>query len=723
MQYQPFLIAPFSHGLNLDIEPWLLPQDGFDIIEDGHIYNGKVEKRRGYRKFGEIVHNNGSDWDISNITGTSPGTLTVTVTDTTGLSNGDTVEFRNLGGSTELNGEQYEIAGVTATTFTITVTEAISAYTSGGEVYLLPQERVMGLWRYIDSNNVKDLLAFDTKRAAIYNSSSEQFDPLDSADIFSSSNTDYVWATNWANTSSSTATTLFRMYFTNGKSNGGGTTDGIRYYDPAVSTTSTTQFNPQINSSVEIRGCKLIFAFQERLVLLHTFEGANTYPQRARWCRAQNPNAATSWDDNVAGEGGYVDAPTGDQIISAQFLQDFLLVFFTESVWALKPTQDPALPFLWQKVNNFRSCDAKMASEQFDKVVVSTGIRGIVATDGFQSQRIDDRISLFVKENIDATEFNKCFMKRSFSFERMWLLYVGTVNDSLDDDANKALIYDERSQSFSIYNIPMNVLGYGAVATDLLLSDFPDNEEEAAESGLPIYADEAGDLQINDFVTDELEEIFIGGDRNGNIYYLEQNDGDDDGASIGFELQSAAWNPYKQNGQSCQLGYIDFYVESNDETTFEVEFFKDNDESPYQTTRVNCLPNIMEIAEISDITIKTPATNGVTVVAYGHGLSDGDQIYIYNVDGMTEINGVQYEVSNVTDNTFDIAVDATNWDAYTNDGLVAETQSFSSKAWKRVYAGGIGHQHKIRITSEGIAKPLVFNAFMPWFRKVGRRLI
>lgn len=286
--YQPFLIAPFATGLDTDQEPWLLPQDAFTTFENVHIRHGYIEKRQGYYKLEDLVHSNGSNWDISGITQADPGV--VTVTSTAGISNGDEILIRNVTGMTEVNNELYVVAGLTGTTVNLTDsdgntidTSGFTAYAGSGEVYLVPRDRVMGLWNYVDSSGVRQLMAFDTKRACIFNSATDQFDPLDTADIMSGGDTDFVIAENWSSSAGTSSTVLSRLYFTNGKSNAGGATDGIRYYEPAVSATTTVQYNPNINSTTEIRGCKLIFVIRERLVLLHTFEGANTYRQRVRW--------------------------------------------------------------------------------------------------------------------------------------------------------------------------------------------------------------------------------------------------------------------------------------------------------------------------------------------------------------------------------------------------------------------------------------------------------
>ena len=55
-----------------------------------------------------------------------------------------------------------------------------------------------------------------------------------------------------------------------------------------------------------------------------------------------------------------------------------------------------------------------------------------------------------------------------------------------------------------------------------------------------------------------------------------------------------------------------------------------------------------------NITAVTQANPGV-VTATAHGLADGDEIAIFNVAGMTELNGIHYTVANKTDDTFELS--------------------------------------------------------------------
>jgi hypothetical protein len=66
--------------------------------------------------------------------------------------------------------------------------------------------------------------------------------------------------------------------------------------------------------------------------------------------------------------------------------------------------------------------------------------------------------------------------------------------------------------------------------------------------------------------------------------------------------------------------------------------------------------------------------NPVVVTAVAHGFSDGDYVFIQQVDGMSELNGNTYKVANKAADTFeltdtsDVNVDGTAYDAYLSGG-------------------------------------------------------
>ncbi len=699
---QPILIAPFKTGLDTDISSYLAPIDSFRELNNFHVHHGYIEKRSGYRIFGYMVHNPSTT--ITNITQSNPAVVTAPGH---GLPNGQTILIKGVSGMTEVNGLLFTVANAALNTFELSGINSTgyTAYAGGGRVDLVPGNRIMGIYRYFNADGSKATLVFDTKRAAIYNGTSDRFDPLDAADIFGSGVYDYIWAENWQHSNSTN-----RLYFTNGLSYDGVSLNGIRYYDPNVSTTATTLLTPTLGGTKTLYGGKLIFAIKQRLVVLNTFEfdsgtGLSTnFPQRARWCQAQGPS---NWNDTTPGGGGYVDAPTGEQIISARALQDIIIVFFTNSVWALRPVSDPALPFRWDKINDFRACDGKMATVQYDRYVVAFGVRGITATDGVETKRIDNRITDFTYDDINVDEFQKVYCARNYDNERMLTLYASL--ESTENDS--ALILDDDSLAFSKYEIPMNCLGYGNLTIDYSLDDF------TVANNLDLNLSQFNDETLQSYYWQENQEIFLGGDINGIVYIL-QTDNTDNGTAIGCDLFTNAWNPYVSEGREARLVKLDIYTETDKNTQITVEFYKDTATSPEKTTTIDLLPPLGFIADISNITQSNPAV----VTAKNNGLSTGNQIYIYGVQGMTSIDGA-YTITVIDQNTFSLdGIDSTAFSAYTTGGQVVQYEYYRTKVWKSVYAGTIGFQHRVRILNEGVNQPLRIEGFQPHFKPIGKRI-
>ena len=88
-----------------------------------------------------------------------------------------------------------------------------------------------------------------------------------------------------------------------------------------------------------------------------------------------------------------------------------------------------------------------------------------------------------------------------------------------------------------------------------------------------------------------------------------------------------------------------------------------------------CLDSSLTLDNPKTITGATKA-DPVVITATGHGFSNGDQVRIDNVEGMTELNEGEYLVANKTDDTFEITdlqgvdIDGTGYTAYISGGEV-----------------------------------------------------
>jgi len=657
MKYQPFLISEFVTGLDTDLQPWILPKDAFQSIVNGYIHHGVLSKRAGMQDFGFFV-------DASDP-------------------------------STRVD---------------------------------LP---IMGIKSFIDDDGVSQLLIFNTKRACIYNAGTGVFDPLDLADIFDGDNTSFVSSASYGKTELFGTSTFF---FTNFNGDTGVSINPIRTYTSGASTSS---FVPQSSLTNYIVAAQFIFAFQGRLLLLNTVEGnaapvgsppvgsGTNYAQRMRWSKARNPAASSqNWYDSVPGNGGFADAWTSEKIISAKALQDAIVVYFTNSIWSIEPASDPNRPFRWVKLNSFRACDAPYATIAHDRYSIAFGVRGIVACDRVEVQRIDHKIQDFMSNEVNLDRVQQMYSERNFNEQRSWTLYPSSTNNLDPSDeattSNYALIRTDEEGAWSIYSVyttdldaagtNLSCLGYGQAPTDLAFQDFTGD--------LDLSFEQFGSEVWSSYYTQANSEVFLGGDQTGRVLYLEK-DGDDLGNDISFEVTSAGWNPFNQQGAQCQLGYIDFYVDADMATFFDVSFFSDDITDPYATQTLDCLPNLGFLADIQSVVLNNP----VEVIAYSHGLEDGDAIFIYNLKGATNLLGGPYTVTVVDENTITIGIDGTTFDAYISGGMIVERAFANTKCWKRAYAGGKGYQHFVKITNTGTDNVLRFNAFMPWFRQAGERII
>jgi hypothetical protein len=85
---------------------------------------------------------------------------------------------------------------------------------------------------------------------------------------------------------------------------------------------------------------------------------------------------------------------------------------------------------------------------------------------------------------------------------------------------------------------------------------------------------------------------------------------------------------------------------------------------------------------ITNVTQANPAV----VTSASHGFSNGDQVRITGVGGMTSLNNRWFTVANVATNTFELSgVDSSGYDAYTSGGSAAELLKLTTTyAWEEI---------------------------------------
>lgn len=260
------------------------------------------------------------------------------------------------------------------------------------------------------------------------------------------------------------------------------TGDGIRYYDG----TTWNNFNPMTNLLNVVCGCLILLPYKDRLVLLSTVEGSSpnlstaTYNrQRCRW--SQNGSVldlTLGWRDDIIGRGGFVDAPTGEAIISAGFIKDQLIVYFERSTWQLVYTGNEVLPFVFQRINAELGAESTFSAVTFDNGLVAFGNVGVHACNGVQTGRIDQQIpdeiyNIHTMNNAGTADDGpkRTFGVRNFLNECAYFSYANAEPNTKDTAKisfpNRMMIYNYRNETFSFFDDNATCLGYFQKASNL----------------------------------------------------------------------------------------------------------------------------------------------------------------------------------------------------------------------------------------------------------------
>ncbi len=686
MGYQPFLVSNFRTGLNEALDPWLLPAEAFSEVNNFYTYRGQIRKREGSQLLAKFPHYH---IDVTDCSAASPAVVTVSTI--AGLANGTEIQITGVSGITGINGGPYTITNIGAGpphTFELldssgNQVNTTGAYVSGGEVSIYPGNAIVGLLEWVNNAGDRLLVAADTKRLAFFDTATRVFNPVGTVDVFTGENFEYFHGDGFNNIG--TASLTGTLYLTNN-------VDQIHSFD---GTTTTPTFNkPQYtaNASDVVDTAQFIFALNHRLILLNTTEsdsgGTANYPQRARGSSFDaDVSTAADWDQDTPGKGWFVDAPTTERIVAAGRLANAIIVSFTQSVWILAPTPNPALPFRWERVNSTRNIDGPYSAISYDDRIRGIGRPGVIDANTSQVQISAPAIPDFGQEVI-RSEFRRMYGGRDQDYDQSWWTYTSFESTAETNDA--VLVLNEEDGIWSKYQLPLTVLGV-----------LEDNENPTLQSfGDKVLEDpDIGGMRLIDFAA-EIGPRFVGGDLSGNIFLLN-NGITDNGSAVSGEITTGDLNPFKDQGFESRLGWVDILVDLDTNGKFTAEAFINDDPEPYATSLIYPLPETNFIGEIFDIGL----TNPCTIYIDSHGLATGDVVYLYSIEGATAtddtLNNKSYVVTVVSENTFTLdGVDATSLSAYEGQGIATKEFVDQGRVWKRFYCGNIGNSHRIKLSCD-----------------------
>lgn len=462
MVLKSFLIGPLQEGQQNNIEPFYLPEDAYFELEDVYVWRGRIRKRFGYSLIGSNDLNSRLRINLENTDGA--GNISTSVPGSIFkvgqmFSIGSEIFTVNVTGipATLLDTG----AATTATYNTTTGALVINGADLNTACFFYPAEPVMGLrLREASTINAENLIAFDTQFA--YHRIGAGWVRLGTA-IWTGNNANFFWSSNYRG-----ANPYETFFYTVNNV----VTDNIKYIPEGSSTWTTLR--PQFNTGGTNRfleTCRVLMPFKDHLVCLNTVEDEGgtdrSYPNRCRFSQNGDPtNATTSWIDDTAGRGGFIDAPTQEQIITAEYIKDRLIVYFERSTWELVYTGNTALPFRWQQINNELGCESTFSVVGFDKSVLGVGNVGIHSCNGVNVSRIDEKIPDEVFEIHNGSSGpERVYGIRDYYNEVVYWAFPDASDNPIFP--TRLILYNYRNNTWAFINDSFTCFGYYQKDSDL----------------------------------------------------------------------------------------------------------------------------------------------------------------------------------------------------------------------------------------------------------------
>lgn len=486
--YSPLKITGMSTGLVQERENFLLPDDAYPVLQNAYVWREKILRKSGYRLLGRLQRNIGITDGAGNFSvAISPHPINSGIASfVVGI---DT--FVDPGGASPVSllTNSTGTATLDRTTGVITITGSLAATA----VQYFPGLPVMGIRIRELANSANDqTVFFDQDYAYIFNSTTNQFEEFLAGETWNAANkdvsgTDFFWSTNyWTSGTASSpfgSSNIKLFWVTNGSGASAGNADPPRITDKVTWVDFFPSTWSQIDSATPspnfLTNWLAMLPFRGRMVTFNTWEGPTAagsinHSNRIRWSTIGNPfipfsnvtPAKGSWRDDIRGQGGFLDIPTSEDIISVGFVRDNLVIYCERSTWQLRYTGRSIAPFQIEKVNSELGTESTFSSVQFDTSLVGIGDKGIVECDSYKSERIDIKIPDFVfqfntrQNGVARVQGIRDFPNRlAFWTVPLVAAYDSKIPTTKQIFPNTRLLYNYENDSWATFNDTLTALG------------------------------------------------------------------------------------------------------------------------------------------------------------------------------------------------------------------------------------------------------------------------
>lgn len=545
--YSPLFIKGNTTGLVQSREEFILPADAYPVLENAFVWRERIKRKQAYQLLGRLrrvltTQSLGNADGSGNFSGNlvaifslessaqfQPGSIVVK-----DVGPAHTFTDNSLG---VLVGSPSGSGTINYTTGAITITGATAGSALTVDFNYYPCLPVMGIRsRDLSPINNEMTVFFDTKYA--YNFSATGFVEFIPGTTWSSglanANSNFFWTTNywvssanikifWETNFSGTSGDPIR--YTNGTGNGSG---------------NWINFSPVVDASGnKLNQCLCLLPFRGRLLAFNTLEGMNlgvsvAYTNRIRWAAIGNPFDTVSaivttvnpdaWRDDIRGQGGFLDIPTNEDIVTVGVVRDNLVIYCEQSTWQLRYTGRSIAPFQIERVNPELGSGSTYSAVQLDETFVGIGDKGVVQCDSYKSQLMDIKIPNLVMEHINNNNNGQKRVHgiRNFLQRLVYWTYPESDNNGIFPD--RRLVYNYENDSWAIFTDSLTTLGTFQPTSSRTWANasggISSTKVKWTEANFPWVARPASVLSI------------VGGNQQGYIEFLDQQTTNDESLCI-----------------------------------------------------------------------------------------------------------------------------------------------------------------------------------------------
>lgn len=511
---------------------------------------------------------------------------------------------------------------------------------------LADETRIFGIFEHTLPDSTKELLVVDQNFLYKFNTGTGIFDPIP----FGGSMAGYVGFNISAKdlyvsgTSYPTATNGARFVFTGEGISPNGAGSSIFFYNGTdiqdfTSVVDNPNYTPPPGGA--LTSAIYVLWFNERLNFIVPTIAAIEYNQGILYSGIRT-TSGNGDKFNVAGSGLF-QADTYQNITGATILGQVMVLNFDRMAYTLEKTRDAFNPYFGRAVPGVLGTNAKFSAVSWDQSVPSIGKTGVLACDGRQNLRTDNKIPDFTREEIDQIDFNLIY--GGFDRVNNQFLWTYKLSESDSSTQNSVLVKNYEENTWSVFDQRFSVLGQTDIGLNLTWDDIDEttgNESWAQWDTTEEIWDRIG--------LGEAVQKTLAGDDLGFIYDINV-DYDDYFTDISA-IASGATTTLTVSATGILAG--DLVTISNVEGMTEINNFdpSTNIQSNELYTVISATPTSIEINV--DSTLFTPYTSGgnlskvisfyAETIPFNPYRSQGRRCYVSHVEFLIDTNGGNLKV-------------------------------------------------------------------------------